>query len=159
MTGEGGAVPTTTAWAGGNQPCKASKTGVDSALSDKSSRRLSGDTPYWDLLKNVKYAHKWYVIADPVQRKAWSHADATCEGYAHTVALEGDYFNDDGGCDCDTCGDTPVRTLSKIPVLPFVDHLKPLETKASHLRSGYCSHPSSGKGAMGEDHSGKGLTK
>jgi hypothetical protein len=98
LTGEGGAVPTTTAWAGGTT-MQSIEDRVDIALSDKSSRRLSGDTPYWDLLKNVKYAHKWYVIADPVQRKAWSHADATCEGYAHTVALEGDYFNDDGGCE------------------------------------------------------------
>jgi hypothetical protein len=71
---------------------------VDIALSDKSRRRSSGDAPYWDLLKNVRYARKFYVIADPEQRRAWSHAYITCEAHAHTVALEGIYFDGDGGC-------------------------------------------------------------
>jgi hypothetical protein len=70
---------------------------VNIALSDKSRQRSAGDAPYWDLLKSVRYAHKFYVIADPEQRKAWSHADITCEVHAHTVALEGD-FDGDGGC-------------------------------------------------------------
>jgi hypothetical protein len=71
---------------------------VDIALSDESRQRSSGDAPYWDLLKNVRYARYFYVIADPEQRKAWSHAYITCRAYAHTVALEGSYFNGDGGC-------------------------------------------------------------
>ncbi len=70
---------------------------VDIALSDKSRQRSSGDAPYWDLLKTVRYARKFYVIADPEQRKAWSHAYVTCGAHAHTIALDGD-FNDDGGC-------------------------------------------------------------
>jgi hypothetical protein len=70
---------------------------VDIALSDKSRQRSSGDAPYWDLLKNVKYARKFYVIADPEQGKAWSHAYITCQAHAHTIALEGDY-DGDGGC-------------------------------------------------------------
>ena len=37
---------------------------VNIALSDM-RHQPSGDTPYWDLLKNVKYARKFYVIADP----------------------------------------------------------------------------------------------
>ena len=70
---------------------------VDIALS-KSRRRSSGDVPYWDLLKSIKYARKCYVTVDPDQRKAWSHATITCEAHAHTIALEGDYFDGDGGC-------------------------------------------------------------
>lgn len=70
---------------------------VEIALSDKSRQRSAGDAPYWDLLKSVRYAHKFYIIADPEQRKAWSHADITCAVHAHTVALEGD-FDGDGGC-------------------------------------------------------------
>ena len=70
---------------------------VNIALSDM-RHQPSGDTPYWDLLKNVKYARKFYVIADPEQREAWSHAYITCEAHAHTIALEGDYFDGDGGC-------------------------------------------------------------
>src|SRR5882762_991530 len=62
---------------------------VDIALSDKSRQRSSGDAPYWDLLKNVRYARKFYVITDPEQRKAWSHAYITCGAHAHTIALEG----------------------------------------------------------------------
>ncbi|HEU0046269.1 MAG TPA: hypothetical protein VFQ43_01535 [Nitrososphaera sp.] len=71
---------------------------VNIVLSDKSRQRLSGDTPYWDLLNNVKYARKFYVIAGPEHREAWSHAYITCEAHAHTIALEGDYFDGDGGC-------------------------------------------------------------
>jgi hypothetical protein len=71
---------------------------VDIALNDKAQRRSAGDSPYWDLLKNVKYARKFYVISEPPQRKAWTHAYITCHAYAHTVAIEGDYFKGDGGC-------------------------------------------------------------
>jgi hypothetical protein len=71
---------------------------IDIALNDKTQRRSPGDVPYWDLLKNVKYARKLYATADPPQRKAWSDAYIACHAYAHTVAIEGDYFNGDGGC-------------------------------------------------------------
>jgi hypothetical protein len=72
---------------------------VNVELSDKSRRRSSGDVPFWDLLKSVKYARKVYVTVDPDQQKAWSRAYVTCHAYAHTVALEGEYFNGDGGCE------------------------------------------------------------
>jgi len=67
---------------------------VNIALNDKSQRRSPGDMPYWDLLKNVKYARGFSIYSG----KAWLHAYITCYAYAHTVALEGDYFNGDGGC-------------------------------------------------------------
>jgi hypothetical protein len=70
---------------------------VNIALSNKSQQRSSDDAPYWDLLKNVKYARKFYVIADREQREAWSHAYITCDAHAHAIALEGIYFGD-GGC-------------------------------------------------------------
>jgi hypothetical protein len=70
---------------------------VDIALNDKAQPRAPGDLPYWDLLKNVKYARKFYVIADSSQQKAWSHAYITCQAHAHTIALDGD-FDGDGGC-------------------------------------------------------------
>jgi hypothetical protein len=70
---------------------------VNIALSDM-RQRSSGDTPYWDLLKNVKYARTFYVIADREQREAWSHAYSTCYAHAHTIALEGIYLDGDGGC-------------------------------------------------------------
>jgi hypothetical protein len=71
---------------------------VDIELNDKSLRRSSGDNPYWDLLKTVKYAHKFYVLSDPGTRKIWSHANIICASYAHGVALDGEYVRD-GGCD------------------------------------------------------------
>lgn len=70
---------------------------INIALSDK-SRRSSGDVPYWDLLKTVRYARKVYVTVDADQRKTWSHVYVTCEAHAHTIALQGIYFNGDGGC-------------------------------------------------------------
>jgi hypothetical protein len=72
---------------------------VNIALNDKSRHRASGDIPFLDLLKSVKYARKVYVTIDRDQREAWVHAYATCHSYAHTVALDGEYFNGDGGCD------------------------------------------------------------
>jgi hypothetical protein len=72
---------------------------VDIALNDKAQRRPPGDAPYWDLLKSVRWVRPWYVNAgDSAQRKVWGHVYATCAAYAHTVAIEGDYFNGDGGC-------------------------------------------------------------
>ncbi len=71
---------------------------IDIALNDKTQRRSAGDVPYWDLLRHVKYARTFYIVSDPPQRKAWMHAYITCHAYAHTVAIEGDYFNGDGGC-------------------------------------------------------------
>jgi hypothetical protein len=71
---------------------------IDIALNDRTQRHSPGDVPYWNLLKNVKYARKLYATIDPPQRKAWSDAYIACYAYAHTVAIEGDYFNGDGGC-------------------------------------------------------------
>jgi hypothetical protein len=71
---------------------------IDVALKDKAQHRSPGDAPYWDLLKSVKYARRFYVTSDPPQRKAWSHAYITCQAHAHTIAIEGDYFDGDGGC-------------------------------------------------------------
>lgn len=72
---------------------------INISLNDKSRSRTTRDVPFWDLLKSTKYARKMYVIVDKDQQKAWSHAYVTCEAHAHTVALEGEYFNGDGGCE------------------------------------------------------------
>jgi len=72
---------------------------VNIALNDKARQRASGDVLFWDLLKSVKYTRKVLVTIDRDQREAWVKAYATCHSYAHTVALEGDYFNGDGGCE------------------------------------------------------------
>ena len=69
---------------------------VDIALSE-SRRRSSGDAPYWDLLKSVKYANKCYVMVDRDQQKAWSDAYIKCKVQTHAIALEGEY-DGDGGC-------------------------------------------------------------
>ena len=65
------------------------------------SKRPVGDKPFWELLKQVRYARFFYVRAksDQLDEKAWAHAWIVCHSHAHTVALEGDYFNGDGGCD------------------------------------------------------------
>jgi hypothetical protein len=70
---------------------------VSIQLSDKSRRGSAGDGPYWDLLKNARHAHKFFVIAYPGEQKAWIHADVICQGQAHSIALDGN-FDSDGGC-------------------------------------------------------------
>jgi hypothetical protein len=71
---------------------------VNIALNDKSSQRASGDIPFWDLLKSVKYTRKMLVTIDRNQREGWTKAYATCHSYAHSIALEGNYLGN-GGCD------------------------------------------------------------
>jgi hypothetical protein len=71
---------------------------VSVTLNDKSRKRAAGDVPFFDLLKSAKYARKFEVSIDRELREAWIKAYATCYSYAHTVALEGEYFNGDGGC-------------------------------------------------------------
>jgi hypothetical protein len=70
---------------------------VDIQLSDKSRRSSSGDSLYWELLKNVRYARKFYIVAYPTEQKAWLHAYVSCQVQAHSIALDGD-FDGDGGC-------------------------------------------------------------
>jgi hypothetical protein len=71
---------------------------VDITLSQ--SKRPSGDKPYWELLKQVRYARMFCARADSdnLDKKAWAHAWVVCSSHAHTVAAEGEYFDGDGGC-------------------------------------------------------------
>jgi hypothetical protein len=64
------------------------------------SKRPSGDKPFWELFKQARYARESYVRAesDHLDKKAWTHAWGVCYAHAHTIALEGKYFNGDGGC-------------------------------------------------------------
>jgi hypothetical protein len=70
---------------------------IDITLSQ--SKRPSGDKPFWELLKLVRYARTFYVRADSdrLDEKAWAHAWVVCHSHAHTVAVVGD-FDGDGGC-------------------------------------------------------------
>jgi len=71
---------------------------VDIALSE--SKRPSGDKPFWELLKLARYSRRFYVTAkhDGLKEKPWEHAWIVCSSHAHTIAIEGQYFNGDGGC-------------------------------------------------------------
>jgi hypothetical protein len=72
---------------------------IDIALSQ--SKRPSGDKPFLDLLKAARYARMFYERADSdnLDKKAWAHAWVVCHSDAHTVAVEGEYFDGDGaGC-------------------------------------------------------------
>jgi hypothetical protein len=59
------------------------------------SKRPSGDKPFWELLRLVRYTRHSYVFVDPGLHtgSAWSHAYIVCASRAHAVALEGEYFN------------------------------------------------------------------
>jgi hypothetical protein len=73
-------------------------------LSDR--KRPSGDIPFWDFLRTVKYARSTYVQMGGDQEKAWSRAYITCDAHAHTIALIGSY---DGNNDCETA----IRTATQ----------------------------------------------
>jgi hypothetical protein len=73
---------------------------INIALSE--SKRSSGDKSFWELLRLVRYTRHTYVFVDPNLNtgKAWAHAYTVCASHAHTVALEGEYFNSDrDGCE------------------------------------------------------------
>jgi hypothetical protein len=70
-------------------------------LGDRHAKRPSGDIPYLDLLKIVKYVRRVLVTRDGNgnDKEAWGKAYVKCAAYAHTVALEGTMFDGDGGCE------------------------------------------------------------
>jgi hypothetical protein len=63
------------------------------------SKRPSGDQPYFELLKAARFARKFNVLAEDHFRSPWVQAQVTCTAYAHTVAIEGELYNGDGGCE------------------------------------------------------------
>jgi hypothetical protein len=69
---------------------------IEIALSQ--SKRPSGDKPFLDLLRAARYARMFYARADSdnLDKKAWAHAWVVCSSHAHTVAVEGEYFDGDG---------------------------------------------------------------
>jgi hypothetical protein len=72
---------------------------IDITLSQ--SKRPSGDKPFLDLLKEARYARMFYeraYVQSDLNLKAWAHAWVVCSSHAHTVAVEGEYFDGDGGC-------------------------------------------------------------
>ena len=65
----------------------------------ETTKRPSGDKPYLELLKTVRYVRETYTTRDTeASRAVWGRVYVTCSAYAHTVALNGEMFNGDGGC-------------------------------------------------------------
>lgn len=60
----------------------------------ESPKRLSGDEPYWEMLKLTHWAHAMFLMTCHMDSKsatceAFRTADLHCRLYAHDVALEG----------------------------------------------------------------------
>jgi hypothetical protein len=77
---------------------------INIELSD--GKRPSGDIPFWDFLRAVKWVQSTYVHMDGEQEKAWSRAYIRCYAHAHTIALFGSY---DGNDDCEAA----IKTASQ----------------------------------------------